>query len=318
MMIVAIIVGAIALIHLASFVINRILSRDELDNIQPTGTLVEIGGKYKHVFSMGTGQQTIVLLPGLGVALPSVDFRPLMTALADKYTVVCVEYFGYGFSEDTKMPRTNINYVLETRQALAEAGFSPPYILMPYSASGIYSEYYATEYPEEVAALILLDTPSTAEKELPMPRIVCTLSKVQQAIGLARFLNPLLLPKLIGLSVENGYTKQEISHFLKFSNHALTDAVMDQMLRYSEAISEVMGIEFPSTVPVLAIKADKSQRGTGKKSIDGHLKKLGEHAQYHVIAGSNHSTIYHDRNYRREICEEADRFLEANKQENSQ
>jgi len=53
---------------------------------------------------MGTGEQTIVLLPGLGVS-PSIPYRPLMEELAEKYTAVCIEYFGYGFSDGTYRPK---------------------------------------------------------------------------------------------------------------------------------------------------------------------------------------------------------------------
>jgi pimeloyl-ACP methyl ester carboxylesterase len=63
-----------------------------------------------HVYALGDGGKTIVLLPGFGVSLPSADFGPLMRELSKEYTVVCVEYFGIGFSDRTDTPRTNENY----------------------------------------------------------------------------------------------------------------------------------------------------------------------------------------------------------------
>lgn len=41
--------------------------------------------------------------------------------LSEKYTVVCVGYFGVGFSSETAKPRTCENYVEETRAALGPA-----------------------------------------------------------------------------------------------------------------------------------------------------------------------------------------------------
>lgn len=36
-----------------------------------------------HVYAMGSGEKIVVLLPGFGALLPSVDFGPLMRALSD-------------------------------------------------------------------------------------------------------------------------------------------------------------------------------------------------------------------------------------------
>jgi len=313
MMIVLIIVGAIVFLNVISFVINKVLSRNELSSVKPTGKLVEVNGKHMHITSMGTGEQTIVLLPGLGIPLPSVDYRPFMQELAEKYTVVCVEYFGYGFSDGTSTPRTNANYVEETRQALTLAGFKPPYILMPYSASGIYAEYHATKYPQEVEALIMLDTTSSAEKSPNVPRFVFILSKISQAIGMMRFLNPILIPKFMGLNAKNGYGPTEISDFMKFSNHSLNDTIINQNIHFSDNTIEIMAMDFPAEVPVLAIKADTYKKGTWKKYMTDHMKKLGTHAQCKVIPGSTHGSIYHDLGHRTAVREAIEEFLHPKK-----
>ena len=304
--IIAVILG----INLISFILKKLLSRNELDGIKPLGKLVKVNGRKMHVHSMGNGEKTIVLLPGLGIPLPSVDFAPLMRELSKKYTVVCVEFFGYGFSDQTDTPRTNKNYTEEIRQALAGAGFKPPYILMPYSASGIYCEYYATKYPQEVEGLILLDTTSSAEKEASIPGFVIKITKFQRAIGIMRFLNPLILPKATGITKNNGYSEQEIKEILKFANHAGNDTIDNQLMEHHATILEVMDMEFPKEVPVLMLSADGYKKGKWEKYRANHLKKLGEHAKYKVIEGSNHSNIYHDMSYRKVVCETVSDFVE--------
>jgi len=127
----------------------------------PRGRLVKVKGKNMHVRQMGSGANTIVLLPGLGTPLPSVEFAPLMRELSKQHIVCVVEIFGYGHSDGTDSPRTNENHVEEIREGLNMAGLQPPYVLMPFSCSGIYSEYYAAKYPSEIAGLILLDTTAT-------------------------------------------------------------------------------------------------------------------------------------------------------------
>lgn len=142
---------------IAGSILHKTYFKKQLKEIEPYGEMVEVSNKKMHVYSMGQGNDTIVLLPGHGVPLPSADFAPLMRKLSEKYRVVTVEYFGVGFSDETDTPRTNENYMNEIREALHKAGIEPPYILMPHSISGIYSEYYATKHPEEVKGLILLN-----------------------------------------------------------------------------------------------------------------------------------------------------------------
>ena len=124
----AIILGVIISINLISFIINKAFFSHELDGLSPYGEMVDVNGKNMHVYSRGDGEKTIVLLPGFGVPLPSADFGPLMRELSKEYTVVCIEYFGVGFSDEIDTPRTNKNYTQEIRAALSEAGFAPPYV----------------------------------------------------------------------------------------------------------------------------------------------------------------------------------------------
>ena len=111
-----------------------------------------------HVYTQGEGDKTIVLMPGLGGDAPSLDFKQLIEEFKNDFKVVVVEPFGYGFSDKTDKERSVENIVDETRQALKEANIGGQYILMPHSISGVYAQYYAATYPDEVKAIIMLDT----------------------------------------------------------------------------------------------------------------------------------------------------------------
>ncbi|MED1441370.1 alpha/beta hydrolase [Aeribacillus composti] len=109
-----------------------------------------------HVYTKGDGENTIVLLSGLGTAAPVLDFEPLVNELAKNHKVVVVESFGYGWSNVTNKERTVENIVEGIRTAL-KSNIEGPYILMPHSISGIYSMYYANAYPDEAKAVIGID-----------------------------------------------------------------------------------------------------------------------------------------------------------------
>ncbi|MCD8509777.1 MAG: alpha/beta hydrolase [Bacillus sp. (in: Bacteria)] len=241
-----------------------------------------------HVYSKGDGEETIVLLPGLGVALPSADFGPLMRKLSEDYTVVTVEYFGVGFSDQIDTPRTNENYMNELRTALNKAGFMPPYILMPHSASGIYSEYYAITYPEEVTSIIMLDTTSTAyiTEDLP-PDFIHSLTKFQQAVGNPRILASLLPDTKL---LENGYTEEEIDDYKLYSYHTVNDTMINQAKVLMENVKEVNGLPFPEEIPVLKLIAQETVEAMAEQDKDDgmgyqrdHLNRLGKNVSYQVL-----------------------------------
>lgn len=304
MIVFLIILGSIVCLNIISFTINQIFFSSELASISPYGELIEINGQKMHVYSMGIGEKTIVLLPGFSVPLPCADFGPLMRELSKDYTVVCIEYFGIGFSEQTDMPRTNENYTEEIRTALSLAGYKAPYVLMPHSGSGIYSEYYAAKYPDEVSAIIMLDTTSSAKTETIVPKFVYGISKVQQSIGLNRIVNFFVVPSL--LKKENGYTEKEISDYGKFINHYYNDTIADQLSRSNDNIIEVMGMDFPNEVPVLKLIASQTMKQVGDEYQTNHLSRLGVNAESITLNGSHF--IYHSDAAR--IFEATNTFLE--------
>lgn len=101
MMIFGIIVAVISVFMLIGTILQATYFTKKLEQIEPQGQLVNVDDGQMHVYSMGHGKKIIVLLPGMGVSLPFDEFAPLMRKLSEKYTVVCVEYFGVGFSSET-------------------------------------------------------------------------------------------------------------------------------------------------------------------------------------------------------------------------
>lgn len=303
----AIFLGFIVCLNIIGFAINKIFYANELDAVSPYGQMVEVNEHKMHVYSMGDGEKTIVLLPGFGVSLPSADLGPLMRELSKEYTVVCIEYFGTGFSDQTDLPRTNENYAQEIRTALSMAGLKAPYILMPHSASGIYSEYYAAQYPDDVSAIIMLDTTSTVKTEAKNPpKFVYTLGKLQQACGLTRLAVGLMAPVQ---KAENGYTAKEISDYKLFTNHVLNDTIIDQSYRMLDNINEVSAIAFPQGIPVLKLISSQTEKQLGADYQTNHLKRLGAKAESKIIDSSH---FMYQTNVK-DICDSARAFLEENR-----
>jgi len=291
-------IATIAFLMLAGLTLQNTYYRKQLEAIEPYGTMVDVEGGRMHVYQRGGGEETIVLLPGLAVELPSADFGPLMRVLSEDYRVVVVEHLGTGFSDKTEKPRTSENYVNEMREALKQAGIEPPYILMPHSISGIYSEYYASRYPEEIRGLVLLD--STPTTEFPMvfynnAQSFLKLGKFVQDIGFYRILMSLssadsVINGSFSQLSEEDYTRRELEDYRKYRSYSLNSTVLIQQENILDCIEEVKAFDFPKEIPVLKIIAKETLEFAeidGVKYQMDHLKRIGEHAESVVLDGSH-------------------------------
>ncbi len=187
--IITIIIGIIFIIGVAINVNHRVRQNMEEKLLNPVGQLVEVDGKNMSVYAEGEGDKTLVFMSGGGTCSPILDFKSLYSLLSDKYKVVVVEKFGYGFSDVVDKER-NIDSVLEdTRTALKKAGIEAPYILCPHSMSGIEALYWAQQYPEEISAIVGLDmaVPSAYEDyNINMPML--KLSQFAAHFGITRLI----------------------------------------------------------------------------------------------------------------------------------
>lgn len=288
--------------------------RRKKDALKPYGQLVEVNDGTMHVYSMGHGEKKIVLLAGLGVPLPSASFSPLMRTLSQRYTVICVEYFGVGFSSQTSAPRTSANFVQEIRAALDQAGYSPPYVLMPHSISSVYSEYYAAQYPQEVEGIICLDGSSTAFYD-PVPKIIKHLLKI------VSFVQVLGIIPLIGFLTTNqkkllasDFTPKEGYDAIIFSGFSMNKTVIDQMMESSEHVKQVMDLPFPESVPYLKIISKdtwetpiKQLKMSPQEYQHQHLARIGPHAKYEILKGDH---FFYTKNTEA-ISDLTDRFLSS-------
>ncbi len=274
---------------------NQPYFKNRKEKIKPYGQMVDVFDGQMHVSRMGDGKHTIVCLSGLGIGLPSADFGPLMRRLSQTHTVVSVEYFGVGFSSQTKRPRTARHYVEEIQSALQNAKLNAPYVLMAHSFSSVYCEFYASTYPDEVKVIISLDGTSTAYIGADMPSFVKKLlvvAKFQQAIGLTSVLAPLVTNK--GKLLRLGYSKKEVDDILSYAGFAINNNILDQISGMTDCIKETNVLPYPKRVPYLKIISRKTYE-TKNKQINmspqsyqkEHLARIGEHAAYMILDGSH-------------------------------
>ncbi|MCZ4302100.1 alpha/beta fold hydrolase [Microbacterium oxydans] len=257
-----VIVAVPALAVASTAIVNVIATQVETAALTPYGESVTVNGRSMNVVATGEGEETIVLLPGLGTAAPALDFEPLIAELQEDYRVVAVEPFGTGLSDQTDVPRTGENIAREVHEALQGLGIDR-YALMGHSISGIYALTYTASYPDEVTAFIGVDSsvPDQPGWDDPIPTsTIATLS----GLGVTRALTAIAPDPYEGLPYDDE-TKDRM-RVLSARNTA-APTMLDEMDHASSNFAAVSGTTFPVDLPVLLFVVEEDAEVPGWREL---------------------------------------------------
>lgn len=163
-------IGVSILSLLVIIVLLALVSRLFSPKPQPPGKLVDVGGFKLHINSTGKPSNKPTLVIEAGAGAPGEYYHWLSEGLQDSMRVVRYDRAGIGYSELANVPRDPETVVRELHRLLELAGESPPYILAGHSYGGHYIRIFAQLYPDEVAAMVFLDSshPEASERlQLP-------------------------------------------------------------------------------------------------------------------------------------------------------
>src|ERR1700735_5593465 len=105
----------------------------------------------------GHGTRTVILEAGLGDTLDI--WKDVQSRIAAGCTrTLSYNRAGYVGSDPAGGPRDSATIVAELRAELKRRNIDPPYILVGHSLGGLYMQYFARNYPKEVAGLLLVDS----------------------------------------------------------------------------------------------------------------------------------------------------------------
>lgn len=148
--------------------------------VDTTWALVH-GHRIHVVVSRGTGP-AVVLEAGSGSTHRT--WEKLRQQLDPSIRVVAYDRPGFGRSEPCPGVRDGATIARELKAALASAGIAPPYLLVGWSAGGLFTRVFAGTYPADVMGLLLLD-PSPedfyAKAERAFPEVYRRLDAVDSA-----------------------------------------------------------------------------------------------------------------------------------------
>lgn len=278
------ILGGIFVICIAWCCLNKVLTRIEMEKNVPLGKMVDVDGGLMHVYEKGEGDDTIVLLSGLGTTAPAIDFTPLINELKEYYKVVVIEPFGYGWSEETRRKRTIVNIVEELREALQKADVKPPYIFMAHSYSGIYSMYYANKYPDDIKAFIGNDSsmPNQMTYFDGEYKKVSPLMSYIAPTGVARLAMIIMPDSFLPKTPDGTYTKDERRLIKTITSwKGYNSNIVSEMNEMEDTIKETESMRFRDDMPVLYFMKEAI-----KKRADGKTRR----SMYEIYLTQNNAS----------------------------
>jgi len=125
-------------------------------SMPPTQTL-QLGASRVAYARAGNGQPVAVFQSGLGDGMDV--WAPVIHRVAPGTAVFAYDRVGYGASTvvPTAPRRDPCTIARELHDTLQAAGVPPPYVLVGHSIGGLYQYAFAKLYPDEVAAVLLVD-----------------------------------------------------------------------------------------------------------------------------------------------------------------
>ena len=134
---------------------EAIMAAGDAERYPSPGKLVDVGGYRLHLHCVGEGSPTVIMEPGgNGNVLHWMLVQP---TIARSTRTCAYDRAGMGWSEPGSLPRTPQQIVAELHTLLANARIPGPYILVGHSIGGKYVRLYASQYPQDVAGLVLVD-----------------------------------------------------------------------------------------------------------------------------------------------------------------
>jgi pimeloyl-ACP methyl ester carboxylesterase len=105
----------------------------------------------------GEGPRTVILEAGFG------DTLDIWQTIQPQIAAHCARTFsynraGYADSDPAAAARDAASIVGELREELQRRNLNPPYVLVGHSLGGLYMQYFARNFPGDVAGLVLIDS----------------------------------------------------------------------------------------------------------------------------------------------------------------
>ena len=259
------------------------------------GVMVDVGGRRMHVHTVGQGEASIVLLPGLGVPAPVLDFEPLTQELSQWARVTVVEPFGYGWSEGSDSPMLPGDVARDVHTALHGAGVPGPYVLMGHSLAGLYSQKFIETFPGEVSGFVGLDPTNPVTASPPEDDFISGVLTTLARLGGVRVAQA--IRGVDSSLLEQGYSRENVDKQAMLTSwNAMSPEMVRQRKSLKEAVEQTKELRFTQDLPVLVFASRDREKREGGDALrayagEGQCHRVETLDASHYVHHEQHTKI---------------------------
>ena len=278
--------GALVLALAAAISLQWSLSHLALARNPPPGEMVFVGERQIHLLCQGQGSPAVILESGIPGS--SLGWASVIEDIASFATVCAYDRAGYGWSQSGPEPRTISNIARELRDLLRTAGVDPPYILAGHSFGGLVVQLYASQFPDEVAGMVLVDSSH--------PDLARRPGQFEQIAGVAfrlKLLAPLGIPRLMFDPPPAGSPESRSSSVRTMEKEILSTTrsfwtIASEMKGLRESLNQAA--EDPPRLgrKPLVVLTEGQHRREFWHAMQEKLTKLSDASEWHVVNGAGH------------------------------
>lgn len=271
------------------------------DSYAHAAKLVDLGhGRHLNLRCTGSGSQTVMLEAG-GLSDSSTWFK-VQPALASFARVCAYDRAGYGFSSEGPLPRDLNADVSDLHALIHHAGIKTPLVMVGHSLGSNIVRQYASRYPTDVSAMVLIDPPAQ-----DIGRFAPGWQKDEDALSVQRFA---FLHQCEAAAEKHALpsTDPDLSHCLDDSNplasaklnavnlahdskpafwHTVVSELQNNVALFKRPVS---AHETHGSTPLIVLSAANTYADALPRDREG-LEKARAHTQAQIVATSSRGML---------------------------
>ena len=294
--------GVVVVLALTGFAYQTVATRLDEPSYPASARLVDVGGYRLHIACSGLGSPTVVLESGL--ANRSADWDIVQPQVASLTRVCSYDRAGIGWSDNGPEPREPLRIASELRTLLARADVPGPYVLAGHSFGGLYMRMFASEYPDQVAGMVLVDASHPDQWAYAPPEYTASVQpsaamgltyRVAAQLGVARLAN------LFPVPADCGHPEPYCAEERAYRNARFMSIYVAEM-GAPERDAQVRAASGLQGQPLVVLTAsDHSDQGLPPHTVaqferdwrrlQAGLASLSRNSEHLLVEGSRHGTL---------------------------
>lgn len=294
----AVVVVFIAALLVAGAVYQAVGAARDAGRYPAPGQRVDVGGYAMHIYCVGAGSPTVIL-DHIGDGNMG-EWALIQPVVAEETRVCAYDRAGFGWSDPGPLPRDAQQSARELDLLLTNAAVSGPYVLVGHSYGANVARVYAAQYPDDLAALVLVD-PGYLHDRPGVPEDVNEQWKREGRfiIGAAPWLTRIGFMRLGAAAGALGYGELPAAQGEAFVAVQLTPkygrAVADQYAAFEDTSAQVFAAEKAlPPVPLLVLSATEPGGDPSRRTwteVNARIAELVPEGEHRAVSGASHMSL---------------------------